>query len=77
MSHLKTPFVLIPIFLNVILLVGIPYFGAKPPMLSLFPLLALAMVWPWVMYFVIAGIIDYLAKHSERKRARSENGDFI
>ena len=49
MSHLKTPFVLIPIFLNVILLVGIPYFGAKPPMISLFPILALAIAWPWVV----------------------------
>lgn len=78
--YLKTPFVIIPIFLNVILLVGIRYFNtfnANPPMISLFPLLALAMIWPWVMYFVIGAIINYLSKQSAKKHAGHENSDFV
>ena len=77
MAYLKTPFVLIPVFLNVILLVGIPYFGNNPPILRLLPLLVLALTWPWVMYFVVGAIIDHIAKQSARKRAKAEDADFV
>ena len=80
MWYLKTPFILIPIFLNVILLVGFPYFNtfnANPPLGRLYPVLMLAFVWPWVMYFVIGAIIDYLARQSARKRDEAEDRDFV
>ena len=80
MSHLKTPFVLIPIFLNLILLVGIRYFqsfNTNSPMLGLFPLLILALVFPWVVYFVVGGFMNYLGKQSARKREQVQDGDFV
>ena len=50
MAHLKSPFVLIPIFLNVILLVGIRYFNSASQISPLYPLLGLALAGSWVMY---------------------------
>ena len=77
MSYLKTPFVIIPIFLNVILLVGIPYFDANPPLKSLYPVLGLALVFPWVLYFVIAAVLNSVAKQTGREVQRAEDGDFV
>ncbi|MBU8922630.1 MAG: hypothetical protein KOO63_12500 [Bacteroidales bacterium] len=80
MSYLKTPFVIIPIFANVVLLVGIRYFNtfnANPPMLGLFPLLMLALVWVWVMYFLVGATVRYFGKRASGKRAEGEDGGFV
>ena len=80
MAHLKTRFVLIPIFLNLVLLAGIPYyhtFSTSSMFHSLFSLVALAMIFPWVMFFVVGAFFDFIARNSAKKRDEVENSDFV
>ncbi|MBU8870121.1 MAG: hypothetical protein KOO60_04510 [Gemmatimonadales bacterium] len=83
MSYLKTPFVLIPIFATLVLLVGIRYFNTfsasstNPLMIGLFPLLMLAFVGVWVMYFVVGAVVKYFGRPSSRKLSRAEDTDFV
>jgi uncharacterized membrane protein len=76
-AHLKTPFVIIPLFLNVIFLMGIPFFNGLPVMTPVAALLFLGVTGPWMMYFVVWVIVDAAAKNSARKRAQGEDVDFV
>ena len=78
MAKLRNPYILIPIFFNVILLAGIPSFSARELELArLIPLLALAVVLPWILYFVIGKIIQQTVDAQARRREEAKHSDFV
>ena len=78
MAKLRNPYILIPIFFNVILLAGIPSFGERGLELArLTPLLALALVLPWILYFVIGRIIQQVVDEQARRREEAKHSDFV
>ncbi len=76
MAMKMNPGIVIAIFLNVILLCGLPFFGEGEAS-RLAPLIVLALVWPWVMYFIVSRIITFVVGESSRRRQEKENSDFV
>ena len=61
-----------------ILLAGIPSFSARELELArLIPLLALAVVLPWILYFVIGRIIQQIVNEQTRRREEAKHSDFV
>jgi len=78
MAKVRNPYILIPIFFNVMLLAGIPSFGERGMELArLTPLLALALVLPWILYFVIGRIIQQIVNEQTRRREEAKHSDFV
>lgn len=77
MSLKRNPYLLIPIFLNVILLAGVPYFGGLTDVVGLVPLLVLAFATPWFLYFLIGRILADVEKKARREGDGPEDTDFI
>jgi len=78
MAKIRNPYILIPIFFNVILLAGIPSFSERGLELArLTPLLALALVLPWILYFVIGRIIQQIVDEQARRREEAKDSDFV
>lgn len=71
------PGIAIALFLNVILLLGIPFFGDLKTNEMARPLVGLALVWPWVMVWAIGRAMAWIARESARRREEKENSDFV
>lgn len=70
------PGIVIAAFLNVVLLCGAPFFpGEEIPHLR--PLLLLALVFPWLVYYIISRIVAAIEKESREKRDRDDPSDFV
>ena len=71
------PYMIIPIVLNVLVLGVVPrLFEANEFGRALF-VFAIAIIWPWVLYFVIGRILEDLVKQVSKKREADENHDFV
>lgn len=85
MAKVSNPYVLIPIFLNVILLMGLPFFGGIEEVARLIPLLVLAFAFPWILAWVIGKIVhramtdypDCCGRGTPRHGDAPDNSDFV
>ena len=77
MNLKRNPYLLIPIFLNVILLAGLPYFGGLTEVAGLIPVIVLALATPWFLYFLIGRILADVEKKARRESDGPEDTDFI
>ena len=75
MAKSANPGIVIAIFLNVILLLGIPFFRAFEAS-ELRPLILLALVTPWLLAWGIGRIIRGIREDAARKR-EDEPSDFV
>ncbi|MEN8006969.1 MAG: hypothetical protein ABFS42_08130 [Candidatus Krumholzibacteriota bacterium] len=73
----RNPYLMIPLFLNLILLTGIPYFDGSQEVVRLAPLLVFALALPWILYFVIGRILESVARQAREKGNGDEDSDFI
>ena len=71
------PGIAIALFLNVILLLGIPFFGDLKNNGMIVPLIGLALVWPWVMAWAIGRAMAWVARESARRQEEKDNSDFV
>ncbi|MCP4573952.1 MAG: hypothetical protein GY838_16455 [bacterium] len=63
-------------FLNVVLLCGVPIF--KDTDIEHFrPLLGMALVFPWLLYYVISRVVAAVRKDAREKRDRDDPADFV
>ena len=77
MARKPSPFITIPIFLNLILLAGIPYFGGMTEVVGLIPVLVLALATPWLLYFIIGRILESVAREARKRDNGDGDTDFI
>lgn len=71
----RNPWILIPIFFNVILAMGLPFMRHGTSLTELAPLLLLGFLWPWVMYFIVGRIIDHTVKEARKPRRSRDSQD--
>ena len=76
MAKAVNPGIAIAIFLNVILLPGIPFFG-EGEAARLAPLIALALAMPWILYWVVGRIIAGIREDAARDRENDGPPDFV
>ena len=77
MSRFTKPGIVIPIFFNMILLMGIPYFLRFSSNMSIRPLILAAFAFPWLLSFIVSSIIQHSDKSSKRRRQEKEQSDFV
>ena len=70
------PGLVIVIFLNVILLCGVPFFPREESP-RFIPLVALVLVTPWLLYWVIGRVIAYIMGEQAKKREQDDPSDFV
>lgn len=78
MAKQLNPGIAIAIFLNVILLLGIPSFG-EGEVERIGPLLVLAFAMPWILYWVVGRVLAGMRKNVREDRRRDDDGppDFV
>ena len=78
MGKQLNPGILIAIFLNVVLLLGTPFFGEGEAS-HLAPLILLALAMPWILYWAVGRMITGLGRELRREDRREEDGppDFV
>lgn len=77
MVRKRNPYLMIPLFFNLILLVGIPYFGGMGEVAFLIPVLVLAFATPWILYFIIGRILESVAREARERDNGDKDTDFI
>lgn len=77
MAKRFNPYVLIPIVLNLLVLVAVPsLFESNEFGRALFVFIV-AILWPWILYFVIGRILHDLVRRVSEERGASENHDLV
>ena len=67
----------IPVFLNLLLLAGIPYFKTPgdPGVKAILVVLGLAL--PWIVHFAVSELIRNQRVANAKRRQEDENSDFV
>ena len=76
MAKAINPGIAIAIFLNAILLLGIPFFG-EGEAARLAPLILLALAMPWILYWAVGRIITGIREGATRDREDEGPPDFV
>ena len=77
MAKRKFSFIWIPIFFNVVLLAGVPFFRSPPDGPRLIVLIILGLTWPWIMGFFVGKILEYYAQRNTPTCRESDDSDFV
>jgi len=77
MALKRNPYLMIPIFFNMILAAGLPRFGGMDEMTRLAPVILLAFALPWFLYFLIGRILADVQKKAHRDSDGPEDSDFV
>jgi uncharacterized membrane protein len=76
MAKSAHPGIVIAIFLNLVLLLGIPFFG-KGEAAQLGPLILLALAMPWLLAWGVGRVIKGIREDALRKREEDDHTDFV
>lgn len=70
------PGYVIALFLNVVLLLGIPFFGEGEAQ-RLLPLILLALAFPWLLAWGVGRAVRGARDDAARKREEADRSDFV
>lgn len=76
MAKSINPGIAIAVFLNVILLLGIPFFGEGEAS-QLAPLILLALAMPWILCWAVNRVIAGIREDAARKRDEDDASGFV
>ena len=77
MARRFNPYMLIPILLDVLVLSVAPRLFEAESFGRAFFIVVIALVWPWVLYFIIGRILQDIVKHVSKEQEENENHDFV
>ena len=77
MAGSKKQHLIIPIFLNLILLAGVPFFKTPAETGAKLILVIFGLALPWIVHYVIGNIITSQQSAKEEQPQKEENTDFV
>lgn len=77
MAKRRNPFILIPIVLDVLVLAIFPTFAEAQGFPKAFLVSLIAMVFPWILFFIFGRIVDSVVSEEIERREGENNHDFV
>jgi Kef-type K+ transport system membrane component KefB len=77
MAKGRNLFILIPLILDVLVLAVFPAFAQAQGFPKAFLVSLIAMVFPWILFFIFGRVIDSVVSEEIERREAEDNHDFV
>ncbi len=77
MAKRRTPFILIPIVLDVLVLAIFPTFAQAQGFAKAFLVSLVAMAFPWILFFIFGRIVESVVSEEIERHDAENNRDFV